>query len=108
MLQKPATAPTGKASDFRVSGGSAWKARKIKPDPSTRIRWSPAFIGDLATGARGAFGMPHMSPAERVNSSAGEGAPQDASVSAAPETLQRNAGIAGVGGTFIGAGAAIG
>jgi hypothetical protein len=24
MLQKPATAPTGRPSDFRVSGGNAW------------------------------------------------------------------------------------
>ena len=29
MLQKPWTAPTGKPSEARVSGGSAWKARKM-------------------------------------------------------------------------------
>ena len=29
MLQKPATAPIGRPSDWRVSGGSAWKARKM-------------------------------------------------------------------------------
>ena len=50
MLQKPETAPTGSASDFRVKGGSAWKARKMKPEPSTRIRWSPALIGAFAMG----------------------------------------------------------
>ena len=36
MLQKPCTAPTGSPSDLRVSGGRAWKARKMKPEPSTR------------------------------------------------------------------------
>ena len=29
MAQKPCTAPTGSPSDGRVSGGSAWKARKM-------------------------------------------------------------------------------
>ena len=36
MLQKPWIAPTGRPSDLRVSGGRAWKARKMNPDPSTR------------------------------------------------------------------------
>jgi hypothetical protein len=36
MLQKPATAPTGTPSLLRVSGGRAWKARKMNPDPSIR------------------------------------------------------------------------
>jgi len=36
MLQKPDTAPIGRPSDFRVRGGRAWKARKMKPEPSTR------------------------------------------------------------------------
>ena len=29
MAQKPCTAPTGRPSEGRVSGGSAWKARKM-------------------------------------------------------------------------------
>ena len=29
MAQNPCTAPTGSPSDGRVSGGSAWKARKM-------------------------------------------------------------------------------
>ena len=44
MLVKPNTAFTGVPSG-RVIGGSAWKARKMKPDPSIRIRcsgWSSA------------------------------------------------------------------
>ena len=36
MLQKPMTALTGVPSD-RVMGGSAWKARKMNPDPSIRV-----------------------------------------------------------------------
>ena len=37
MLVKPNTALTGVPSG-RVIGGSAWKARKMKPDPSIRMR----------------------------------------------------------------------
>ncbi len=29
MAQNPCTAPTGRPSEGRVRGGSAWKARKI-------------------------------------------------------------------------------
>ncbi len=29
MAQKPCTAPTGRPSEGRVSGGRAWKARKM-------------------------------------------------------------------------------
>ena len=36
ILQNPLTAPIGKPSVLRVKGGKAWKARKMKPDPSTR------------------------------------------------------------------------
>jgi hypothetical protein len=39
MLVKPNTAFTGVPSG-RVIGGRAWKARKINPDPSIRIRCS--------------------------------------------------------------------
>jgi hypothetical protein len=35
MLVKPSTALTGVPSG-RVSGGSLWKARKMKPEPSIR------------------------------------------------------------------------
>src|SRR3546814_7321072 len=53
MLQKPDTAPIGNPSDLRVSGGSAWKALKMKPEPSTRKRWSPFFMGyGIAWGIR--------------------------------------------------------
>ena len=38
MLVKPNTALTGVPSD-RVIGGRAWKARKMKPEPSMRTRW---------------------------------------------------------------------
>lgn len=38
MLQKPETALTGSPSDLRFSGGMAWNARKMKPEPSTRKR----------------------------------------------------------------------
>src|SRR6185437_16873421 len=38
-LVKPNTALTGVPSG-RVIGGRAWKARKMKPDPSTRTRCS--------------------------------------------------------------------
>ncbi|MCY1503895.1 hypothetical protein D9M68_380430 [compost metagenome] len=38
MLQKPDTALTGRPSDLRLSGGMAWNARKMNPEPSTRKR----------------------------------------------------------------------
>ena len=40
MLVKPNTAFTGVPSG-RFIGGSAWKARKMKPEPSIRTRWAP-------------------------------------------------------------------
>ena len=51
MLVKPNTAFTGVPSG-RVIGGRAWKARKMKPEPSIRMRWgalapasfTPAFL----------------------------------------------------------------
>src|SRR6185437_16115372 len=46
MLVKPNTAFTGTPSP-RVIGGSAWKARKMYPDPSIRIRWR----GEVPSGA---------------------------------------------------------
>src|SRR6185437_4682725 len=48
MLVKPNTAFTGTPSP-RVIGGSAWKARKMYPDPSIRIRWT----GEAASAAAG-------------------------------------------------------
>src|SRR4051794_41854743 len=48
MLVKPITALTGVPS-LRVSGGIAWKARKMKPEPSTRYRASAVF--SAATGS---------------------------------------------------------
>jgi len=57
MLQKPATAPTGNPSDLRVSGGSAWNARKMKPDPSTKYSRiaGPSWVeGRSVSGSGGA------------------------------------------------------
>ena len=36
--QNPLTAPAGSLSDIRINGGNAWKARKLKPDPSMSCR----------------------------------------------------------------------
>ena len=45
MPVKPKTAFTGVPSP-RVIGGSAWKARKIYPDPSIRTSWSLSVMSD--------------------------------------------------------------
>src|SRR3954451_21457711 len=50
MLVKPNTAFTGVPSG-RVIGGSAWKARKMKPDPSIRTRWAEALAGAPCAGS---------------------------------------------------------
>jgi hypothetical protein len=47
MLVKPYTAFTGVPSG-RVIGGKAWKARKMKPDPSIRIKCSLAGAASAA------------------------------------------------------------
>jgi hypothetical protein len=52
MLVKPNTAFTGVPSG-RFIGGKAWKARKMKPDPSIRMRCS-----GRASGPAGAVAPP--------------------------------------------------
>ena len=44
MLVKPNTAFTGVPSG-RVIGGRAWKARKMKPDPSISTKFEAAASG---------------------------------------------------------------
>src|SRR5712691_8407778 len=44
ILLKPSTAAVGVPSE-RESGGSAWEARKMKPDPSIRKTWCGAADG---------------------------------------------------------------
>jgi hypothetical protein len=51
MLVKPKTALTGVPSGL-VIGGRAWKARKMKPDPSMRIRCGGTGFGSV-TGIAG-------------------------------------------------------
>lgn len=53
MLQKTSTAPVGSPSlrDMRCACWMAKKARNMKVEPSTRMRWSPALIGGAAAGA---------------------------------------------------------
>ena len=53
MLVKPNTALTGVPSGL-VIGGRAWKARKMKPDPSIRIRCS-LRAADSAGASAGVF-----------------------------------------------------
>jgi hypothetical protein len=52
-LQNPNTAFTGVPSG-RVIGGKAWKARKMNPDPSIRIRCSLRAVLSEASSLAGA------------------------------------------------------
>jgi hypothetical protein len=54
MLVKPNTAFTGVPSG-RVIGGRAWKARKMKPDPSIRTKWS-GLVSDWVSMSAGVAG----------------------------------------------------
>src|SRR5436305_14635314 len=56
MLVKPNTAFTGVPSD-RFIGGRAWKARKMNPDPSMRIRCEAASDRPVASASASGSAM---------------------------------------------------